>query len=232
MNSHKRIGILRGGEGNGYHHSLRKGGELISYISEHMSPNWKVSDILVDRQGVWHFNGIPVKPADLLSCVDVVWNTDYPDASLILKNLSIPYIGRDHLGGALLKSRTMLREHLAKTGVSIPRSLVIPLYQEDFDGPKERFAIEKAKEVHEKFGAPWIVKSFTKDESMGIHVAKTFPELAEAIEDGARHEKSILVEEFIPGKATAVHTVSRFREEAIYSFPLVSRIAGLHSVFL
>jgi hypothetical protein len=55
---------------------------------------------------------------------------------------------------------------------------------------------------------------------MGIHLAKTFPELVDSIEDGVKHERSILVEEFIAGKVASVHSVPMFRNEEIYIFPL------------
>jgi hypothetical protein len=35
-----------------------------------------------------------------------------------------------------------------------------------------------------------------------------------------QHEKSILVEEFIPGKVASLHSVPQFRGEDIYTFPL------------
>ncbi|MSU44933.1 hypothetical protein EXS45_02025 [Candidatus Nomurabacteria bacterium] len=55
---------------------------------------------------------------------------------------------------------------------------------------------------------------------MAIHLAKTFNELVAGIEDGVKHEKSILVEEFISGKIASVHSVPDFRGEKIYIFPL------------
>jgi len=98
------------------------------------------------------------------------------------------------------------------------------LYQADFDGPRERYSIKKAKEIFEKFSSPWIIKSFTPDSGMAIHLAKTFPELVDAIEDGVRHEKSILVEEFITGKVASMHSVPNFRGEACYTFPLLNTL--------
>jgi D-alanine-D-alanine ligase len=96
----------------------------------------------------------------------------------------------------------------------------LPLYQKDFDGPRENYVARKAKEVFEKFSSPWIVKSFTENTNMGIHLAKTFPELVDSIEDGVKHERSILVEEFIAGKVASVHSVPMFRGEDLYTFPL------------
>jgi D-alanine-D-alanine ligase-like ATP-grasp enzyme len=220
MRTKKRIGILRGGEGEHYDSSLRKGGEIISHILENLSDKYKTVDILIDKSGNWHLNGLPIKPADLVRKIDLVWNiSQHPGLSAIINNLSIPNVENGSFWGILGNSSDMLRKHLKSIGVQMPRSLVLPLYQKDFDGPRERYAIKKAKEVFEKFSSPWVVKSFTPDSNMAIHLAKTFGELAEAIEDGVTHEKSILVEEFIPGKIVSMHSISAFRRQDIYVFP-------------
>jgi D-alanine-D-alanine ligase-like ATP-grasp enzyme len=218
----KRVGILRGGKGKHYTSSLKKGGEIISHIFENLAHKYKVVDILIDTEGNWHLNGMPIKPADLVHKVDVVWNVGHPSESVILNNFAIPNIGNSSFSTAMENSKDMLREHMSKIGIQMPRSIILPLYQEDLDGPSELYAIKKAKEVHEKFSAPWTIKSFTADSNMGIHLAKTFGELVEAIEDGVKHKKSILVEEFISGKVASVHSVPAFRGEDFYTFPLLN----------
>ena len=216
----KRIGILRGGNGEHYTSSLKKGGNIISYISKHLSDKYKTLDLLIDKEGTWHVNGLPIdNPGELLHKVDVVWNTSHSNLSQVLDIFHIPKVSSSPFASALETSKQMLKEHMQKLDVDMPRSLVIPFYQEDFDGPRARYAIKKAKEVHAKFGAPWIVKSFTPEASMAIHLAQTFNELVGAIEDGANHNKSILVEEFISGKVAALHSVPNFRNEDIYTFP-------------
>lgn len=216
----KRVGILRGGQGENYTSSLKKGGEIILYISENLSHKYKVFDILVDKENVWHINGLPVVPVDLIHRVDVVWNTAHPSLSVVLDNFAIPNIGMSSFSSALENTKEILREHMKSINVKMPRSIVLPVYQKDFDGPREKYASKKAKEVFGKFSSPWIVKSLTPDLSMGIHLAKTFPELVDAIDDGVQHEKSILIEEFITGKVASIHSVAGFRGEKIYTFPL------------
>jgi len=229
IKSKKRIGILRGGEGKHYASSLQKGGDILSHFFENLSDKYKTVDILIDKNDVWHIKGVPIVPADLMHKVDVVWNTAYPNASMILESLCIPHIGVSSFSHILESSREMLREHMSQIGVQIPRHIVLPVYQKDFDGPRERYSIKKAKEVHEKFSAPWIVKSFTPDANMGVHLAKTFNELVAAIEDGVNHGNSILVEEFISGKVASLHSVSHFRNTEIYIFPAVNVFGSLSS---
>ena len=89
-----------------------------------------------------------------------------------------------------------MREHVKSVGILMPRYIISP---------------KNAREVFEKFGAPWIVKIFNE-----IKIVKTFDELAEAING----EKNVIVEEFIPGKIASVHSVPKFRDEDIYIFPL------------
>lgn len=234
----KRIGILRGGSGEHYQSSLNRGGDFIAHIAEHLADKYKTFDILVDKDGVWHYSGVPINPDGLLNKVDVVWNTTHPSLGNILNSLSIPNVSQESFSSALQNSREMLREHMKSIDVSIPRAIVLPVYQKDFDGPKERYSIKKAMEVFEKFGSPWVVKpvwtdasrgrSFSPDKNMAIHLAKTFPELVNAIEDltaqagGVNHEQSILVEEFITGKVASVHSVVGFRGEDLYTFPPVN----------
>ena len=216
----KRIGVLRGGAGEHYTPSLKRGGEIISYISENLSDKYNVVDILIDKDYIWHVNGLPVNPSDLIHKVNIVWNATHPSFSNILDSLSISSVSSRSFPLNIFNNPSMLKEHVKKIGLSMPRYVLFPAYQEDFDGLREKYAIKKAKEVFEKFGAPWTIKSFTSDSGMGIHLAKTFNELVAGIEDGVKHGKSILVEEFITGKVASVHSVPGFRNEDIYTFPL------------
>ena len=222
----KVVGILRGGTWENYEKSLSEGGKIISHIFENLFNKWKPVDILVDKNGNWHLAGLPIKPAQLMNKVDVVWNMSHPSYSKTLLDFSIPNI-ETNLFSKTLVSREMLREHMKKIGINMPRGFVIPVYQKDFDGPVEEYAIKKAKEVFEKFASPWIVKPLVEDLNIGIHIAKNFPELIGAIVDCVEHQKSILVEEFIFGKNASVHSVAGFRGENAYSFPPIENRDGV-----
>lgn len=217
----KCIGILRGGEVDNYEESLKNGGDVFRCIHENLSEKWRPIDILIDRSGVWHADGIPIyEKADLIHKVDAIWNATHPSFSSTLETLKIPHFSVDSFAHAMLENRNMLRDHMKFIGVNMPRHIILPAFQSDFDGPREKYSIKKAKEIFERFGAPWIVKSLPENKNMGIHIANTFPELVAAIEDGVNQGKSILVEEFIVGKDIGVHTLAGFRNKEIYNFPI------------
>ncbi len=205
-----------------YESSLIQGGDIISHIVEHLSDKYKPVDIFIDKDYIWHCGGLPVSPSDLPARIDVVWNASHPSLSNILKSLAIPNIRTSSFLSVLQNNRDFLKTHLREIGINMPRHIVLPVYQKDFDGPREKYALKKAKEVFQKFGSPWIVRSFTSKPDIGVHLAKTFPELVRAIEDGLVHETSILVEELISGRVSCVHSVAGFRGEDIYTFPPVN----------
>lgn len=214
----KKIGVIRGGNWDGYENSLKQGAYIISYIQNNLGEKYEAIDIFIDKDGIWYIKGLPITPHDIVHKVDVIWNTAHSAIAQMLNNFSIPHISIPTISSALKKSREMLYEHMRNTDIHMPQHFIIPAYQNDFDGPIERFAIKKAKQVFEKFSSPWIVRSFNQDISMGIHVANTYPELVNAIIDGAEHGNSLLVEELIAGKDGSIHSLKGFRNDDIYTF--------------
>lgn len=209
-----KIGIIRGGADN-YEDSLVAGSDIISYINKNFPEKYEAIDVFLDKENIAHVHGLPVGLGGVMHQADVVWNTS-PTIISKLDDFSIKHISISPFSNAVGNNRSMLEEHMKNVGVKMPRHLVIPAYQQDFDGDINNFAFGKAKEVFEKFGTPWIVHSFGKDINTGIHVAKTFEQLVNAIFDIAQSGKSILVEEFIAGRIVSLHTVPKFRNQDIY----------------
>lgn len=213
-NSKIKIGIIRGGMDN-YENSITEGADIISHINKNFSDKYQTLDIFCNREGIIHINGLPVNLDRLAHIVDIVWNTN-PSMVNQLDNFSIKHISLTPFSNAVSSNRSMLEEHMKRVGVKMPRHLVIPAYQIDFDGDINKFAFRKAKEVFEKFGSPWIVHTFGMDSNTGIHIAKTFEQLVNAILDIVQSGKSILVEEFITGRVVSLHTVPKFRNQELY----------------
>ncbi|MFH1201163.1 MAG: hypothetical protein V1484_02475 [bacterium] len=191
-----RVGVLRGGAGEHYASSLKKGGEIIFHIFENLSDKYKVVDILIDQDYIWHINGVPINPSDLFHKIDITWNLSHPSFSNILESLGISNIGMSSFSHALESNKNILREHVKNINLQMPKFIISP---------------KSAREVLEKFPSPWIVKNYNE-----IRVVKTFDELTKAINDN----DNLTVEEFIAGKVASVHSVPNFRNEEIYTFPL------------
>jgi D-alanine-D-alanine ligase-like ATP-grasp enzyme len=222
----KRVGVLRGGTSGNYEASLREAGDLMIYIFENLSDKWKPIDIFIDCNEVWHIKGIPIKPIELQQKVDVVWDTTNSNASVILERLGVKRVGINSFSSLLQTHRPLLEEYLKNVGVNMPKSIILPSYQKDFDGPKEQYALKKAQEIFKKFTSPWIIRAYPVDVNTGVRVAKTFTELTNAIEDAMLYRPSILVEELIPGKTVSIHSLAGFRDKEIYSLPLISVTKG------
>ena len=203
--SKKRVGILRGGDEAHYDASLRHGGDVLAHIFENLSDTYKTVDILVDKDGVWHANGMPILPSALVHKVDVVWNTGHPSLGQVVQHFSIPVVSVSSFSSNLANNRSMLEEHMRGIGIEMPRHIPSP---------------KNAREVFNKFPAPWIVRIILPDSNIvNVQVVKTLPELDSVIEDAALNNKNILVEEFITGLVGAVHSVRGFRGQDIYTFP-------------
>jgi hypothetical protein len=216
----KRIGIIRGGNWSNYERSLKEGAEVSAFIKEHLGENWFPLDIFVDKDGAWHINGLPVLPSEVGTRAEIFWNASSPEVTSILENFGLRHVSVPSFPQALRESREMLRTHMMQTaGINMPRHILLPGYQKDFDGRIELYAAKKAMTVFEKFSGPWMVRSPSVQNAMGVHVAKTYPELVNAIIDAAEHGASVIVEELIPGREVSMHSLKNFRGEDLYVFP-------------
>jgi len=104
---------------------------------------YKPYDILVDKDGKWHLNGVPIDPSKLLYKVDVVWNTSHHSFSSVLESFFRTLHWSASLFQIFRKSKGILKNHIKKIGLHMPKRIISP---------------KSAREVFEKFGSPWIVR--------------------------------------------------------------------------
>ena len=105
-----RVAVLRGGP---------------SIISHHLPEHYHPVDIFIDKNGVWHQNGVPVIPSDTLKHVDAVFiDTHHKYGKIgavqrILETFGIPYTGSDSLGSALgmnkVSAKKIFKSHAVKS---------------------------------------------------------------------------------------------------------------------
>jgi D-alanine-D-alanine ligase len=245
-----KVGVIRGGISGEYEVSLASGAQVLSHLrSDIMKDKYSAIDIFIDRNGIWHINGIPTTMDKIIHRVDVIINAlhgDYGEdgkVQQLLEQWGIPYTGSGPFASALGYNKLLTKQEFTKLGINTPEHILFPAYQEDFDSvrerphgvsasvtsgrlfsngvdePKSRYAQTKAREVWERLPPPWIVKPLTGGSSMGMHVCKTFQSLVDAFEEGVNEKVSVLVEEFIKGKEATVGVIDNFRGEKVYTLP-------------
>ncbi|MFA6515242.1 MAG: D-alanine--D-alanine ligase [Candidatus Paceibacterota bacterium] len=221
-----KVGVIRGGISGEYEVSLASGAQVLSHLrSDILKDKYHAIDIFIDRDGVWHTNGIPTTIDKIARKVDVIVNAlhgDYGEDGKVQQELeqwNIPYTGSGPFASAIGYNKYLAKQEFEKLGIKTPKHILFPVYQDDFDGPKDRYAEKKAREVWEKMAPPWIVKPLTGGSSMGVHVCKTFQDLVDAFEEGMDQKVSVLVEEFIKGKEATVGVINNFRGKNVYTLP-------------
>lgn len=233
-----KVGVVRGGISGEYKVSLASGAQVLSHLrSDKMKDKYKAIDIFIDQEGVWHINGIPTPIEKIVRKIDVAINALHGDfgedgkIQQIFEEWHIPYTGSGPFSSAIGYNKFLTKQEFAKLGINTPRHILFPVYQEDFDGPREEYAVKKAKEVWERLPPPWIVKPLTGGSSMGVHVCKDFKSLVLAFEVGVNEHVSVLVEEFIKGKEATVGVINNFRGQKVYALPPIEIRIPKTSIF-
>ena len=211
-----RVGVLRGGKSHEYEVSLATGGSVLRYLP----PAYRGHDILVDRQGVWHWNGLPIAPDQAARQVDVFFNAlhgEYGEdgkVQQILDGLGVAYTGSGTAPSALGMNKIVAKEIFRRDGLRVPSEVVFRVASES-----PFAAASAAREVFAKVSPPWIVKPADRGSSVGLFLAKTFAQLVAALVAVKEFSRLILVEHFIRGREATGGVVDDFRGAEHYALP-------------
>ena len=227
-----RIGILRGGGGSSHDQSISSGAYPLFLISEKFKDKYKVYDIFVDKQGVWHFRGVPVDPLELNGKIDIILNAIGDEyLNLMHKIDAFSGIGIPHTGSGKLSRMISENVELTKDRFKTLGIKHIDGFRINYEGEYgQEHAKNIAKRIWEKVPPPWIVKPVRRSSGVGIHVCKTFGDLADAIEENFANQNDILIEEMINGKNVITTIVDGYRGESPYVFPFFENAEGQHKI--
>lgn len=208
------VAIVRGGPSKEYDISLATG----SKVGTSLSSRYKVYDVVIDKEGTWYHQGVPVLPGDILKRVDVVFNATHgafgEDGKLqqIFELFNIPYTG-----SGIIPSSVAMHKHLAKDvfkrhGIQTPRHAVLEA------GDPHQLALK----LFRNFPMPVLIKPVNGGSSQDIFIVSDFHNLEYALTHSFKHSNLVLVEEYIKGTEVTCGVINDFRNEDLYAtVPLV-----------
>ncbi|MEI6528445.1 MAG: D-alanine--D-alanine ligase [bacterium] len=205
-----KVAVLRGGPSSEYEVSLKTGKSVLDNLPEH----YEAFDIFIDKEGVWHYSGKPVSHSQVFKMVDIVFNALHgaygEDGTVqkILDQFDMPYTGSGSLASAIGMNKALTKNIYDSFKIKTPIYTLV--------GKDNNISLEAAR-LFKTFPMPAVVKPHNSGSSVGISIAKTLPELENAIYKALDYSDTVIIEEFIAGKEATCGVVENFRNEEIYS---------------
>src|SRR3989344_5663131 len=211
-----QVGVLRGGTSHEYEVSLATGGSVL----KHLPAIYRGHDILIDRVGVWHWNGLPTAPEQIARQMDVFFNAlhgEYGEDGKVqgvLEQLAVPYTGSEVVPSALGMNKVLAKEIFRRTGLRVPTEVIFRVA-----GDLSSLVEVAGSPVFNKISPPWIVKPADRGSSVGLVLAKTFSQLVVALNTVKKFSRLILVEAYLRGREATCGVVDNFRGHDTYALP-------------
>ena len=133
-----KVAVLRGGPSGEHDVSLKTGKSVIENLPHKYVP----IDVYIDKEGIWHIEGIPVKPEKVFADVDVVFNAMHGaygedgQVQQLLEHFKIPFTGSGALASAVGMNKILAKEVFKQHGIKTPLHTTIKLGEEIKDFSK------------------------------------------------------------------------------------------------
>ncbi len=214
LRSKIRVGVVRGGPSKEHEVSIKTGAHVLKHLPEDYIP----VDIFIDKNGVWHLQGVE-KPIDkILSNVDVIFNASHGEfgedgkLSRILDMFHVPYTGSKHLSSVFAMHKEHSKNFLKAQGIKTPFHKVLKN-----DDPIRKNLMGLWRTILN----PSVIKPMTSGSSVGVSVVRNFVDLEKALNEAFEHSDKILIEEYIRGREATCGVVDSYRGEDVYAlFPV------------
>ena len=201
-----KVGVVRGGISPEYQVSLGTGEAILKAIKELAHD---ADDVFITKNGDWINRGFSASAQKICQKNDVIWNClhgEYGEDGKFedqISGLGAKIIGKTGWGSALTLNKDSAKRHAENYGFPVFPHIVIKPEDEN-----------RARKVHNTFSGPWIIKPLKGGSSLGINVAKSFPELEEKL---SNIEIEVIVEPFYKGREIIVGVVPELRGKKWYS---------------
>jgi D-alanine-D-alanine ligase len=206
-----KIGVLRGGPNNDFEISLRTGQSVLNSLEG----SYDTKDILVDRNGEWFIDGIPVLPERVINRFDLIFNClhgSYGEdgkVQQLLDSFFVPYTGSGVMGSAIAINRHLAKRNYLINGFNVPRHEVIPVSLD---------LKNKLRGIYNKWSLPLVVKPLNATNISGVTVVSNYFDLKEALSNAFEYSNEVIIEEFIRGKRASCCVAENFRDKELYTF--------------
>ena len=219
-----RVGILRGGPGSEYEVSLQSGASVLKHLP---SDKYQPVDILLSRTGEWYVGGVRQSPEQAVRHFDVIFNALHGEfgedgqVQHLLDYLQKPYTGSGAVASALGMDKPKAKAMMARAGLRVPDGVVVR--QSD-----ETDAEAVAYDAFKKIPPPWIVKPAGGGSSVGVRLARNYPELVAAVAGAFENDDRILIEEYIRGNEATAGVVEGLRGQDHYPLLPIEIVTPAH----
>lgn len=218
--------MLRGGPSSEYDISLKTGASVL----KNLPPKYKGIDVLIDKLGVWHIDGIPIHPKDFHLKADVAFNAMHGEygedgtVQRILEMFSIPFTGSKSFASALGMNKALTKEIFKRNKIKTPVHKVL-VRDEIKDLATE------AQNLFKTFPQPSVVKPASAGSSVGVSIVSKMNEMLPSLEKAFKVGEKIIIEEYIKGKEATCGVLEHFRGKEIYSLLPVEIVPLEHQKF-
>ncbi|MGK5739201.1 D-alanine--D-alanine ligase family protein [Micromonospora sp. URMC 103] len=189
-----RVAVLYGGQ-SGEHDVSRHSAESILAALDR--DRYRVTEVLIGRDGGWHVDGRAVPLASalrVLAAQDVVfpalhgpYGEDGTVASM-LEWLGVPYVGNGVLASAAGMDKAVTKKLLAAEGLRVSRGVTL------------RPGEEPSAAERRRWGLPVFVKPARAGSSLGVARVDDWAELPAALDRAREFDPKVLVEEAAHGR--------------------------------
>ncbi len=216
-----RIGVLRGGPSNEYKVSLDTGASVLAILRKKFEDRYRSHDIFIDKNGVWHMDGVEHLPHDIVSKIDVAFNAlhgNYGEdgkVQSIFESHHLPFTGSKSLASAVGMNKALAKKILKSQGIRTPH------WKEISSGDVNQDAGKVVHSLFHSFHLPAVVKPVSSGSSVGITVVRDYKDLEQALRLAAEHGDNVMIEEYIPGAEATVGVIEGFRNHELYALPPV-----------
>ncbi len=207
------VAVVRGGPSGEHEVSLKTGKAVLDALS---GEQYELLDILVDKSGKWHREGVQLPPDEVLRGVDLVFNAlhgTYGGDGTVQRVYEA--LGVRHTGSGSFDSKRAFNKGYTKK-IAEENNIKVPRYAAVLRGADIE---EEARRIVGALPLPLIVKPMMGSSSLAMTYADTYDVLVNGIRSALKAAPAVLVEEFIQGKDATAGVVEQLNDEDHCALP-------------